>query len=340
MELSLRIAALALLIYVSYVLILPFVTVIVWSGVLAVALYPFYERVSRWLGGRRRLAAVVVTLLSLVIVLGPATWLVLDLIHSIREISQQLDLATLSIPAPPASIKDWPIIGPRSFQYLSRASGNVEAATAELMPLLKPLAGHLLSLAASAGVSTVLFFASIIVAGFLLVPGPVLVASICRLSLRLVPGHGADFVTLAGGTIRTISRGVVGISALQALLAGIGLAVAGVPGVSLITSAVLILGIVQIGAGIVLIPVIIWSWVYLEPLTALLLTAYMIPVGLSDNVLRPLVMGRGLKTPILVILIGIIGGTLAYGITGLFLGPIILAVIWDLVAAWTSDDPR
>ena len=113
--------------------------------------------------------------------------------------------------------------------------------------------------------------------------------------------------------------------------------VAGIPGASLITSAVLILGIIQIGPSIILIPLIIWSWTAMETTTALLFTAYMIPVNLLDNALRPLVMGRGLQTPVLVILTGVIGGTISYGITGLFLGPIILAVIWELLVAWTRD---
>jgi predicted PurR-regulated permease PerM len=113
--------------------------------------------------------------------------------------------------------------------------------------------------------------------------------------------------------------------------------VAGIPGASLITSAVLILGIIQIGPSIILIPLIIWSWTVMDTTTALLFSAYMIPVNLLDNVLRPLVMGRGLQTPVLVILIGVIGGTISYGITGLFLGPIILAVIWELLVAWTRD---
>ena len=120
-------------------------------------------------------------------------------------------------------------------------------------------------------------------------------------------------------------------------LAGLGLMVAGVPGASLITSAVLILGIIQIGPSIVLVPLIIWSWMVMETTTALLFTLYMIPVSLLDNVLRPLVMGRGLQTPILVILIGVIGGTISFGITGLFLGPIILAVIWELLVAWIRE---
>ena len=134
-----------------------------------------------------------------------------------------------------------------------------------------------------------------------------------------------------------MSRGVVGIAVLQALLAGLGLMVAGVPATSLLTSGVLVLGIIQIGPTIILIPLVIWSWFVMEPMAALLFTAYMIPVNLIDNVLRPLLMGRGLRVPLVVILIGVIGGTLASGITGLFLGPIVLSVIWEMAVAWVKD---
>jgi predicted PurR-regulated permease PerM len=157
-------------------------------------------------------------------------------------------------------------------------------------------------------------------------------------SRRLNSLHGEEFVIQAGATIRAISRGVIGISVLQALLAGIGLVAAGIPQASLITFAVLVLGIVQIGPSIVIIPVIVWSWMKLDSTSALLFTAYMVPVNLMDNILRPIVMGRGLKTPMGVILIGVIGGTLAYGITGLFLGPIVLAVVWELSVAWLGKE--
>ena len=113
---------------------------------------------------------------------------------------------------------------------------------------------------------------------------------------------------------------------------------AGVPASSLLTSAVLILGIMQIGPSLVIIPVVIWSWFAMETTTALIFTAYMLPVNLLDNVLKPIVMARGLNTPMLVILIGVIGGTLSYGISGLFLGPIVLAVIWELFSAWVTDE--
>lgn len=333
-ELSLRIGALALLLYVAVILVRPFATVIVWSVVLAVALYPFYERVCRVVGGRKRLAAVIVTLINLVVVLGPTAWLVLDLIESIRRISDQFKLASLSIPPPPISIKSWPIIGERIYDTLLLASSNIEAAIAQFAPLLKPLAANVLLLAANAGIATAMFFASLIIAGFLFIPGPALAGRLRLILHRLEPRHGEDFVVLAGTTIRSVSRGVVGVSALQAVLVGAGLTLAGVPGTSLITSAVLILGIVQIGAGIILIPLLVWCWLALQPVTAFLLTVYLVPLGLLDNVLRPLVIGRGLKTPMLIILIGVIGGTLAYGVTGIFLGPIILAVIWDLLSVW------
>jgi predicted PurR-regulated permease PerM len=191
--------------------------------------------------------------------------------------------------------------------------------------------------AASAGTGAVKFFIAIIVAGFLYSPAPSLVVVIRKFSHRLASERGEEFVQLAGATIRAVSRGVIGISALQAFFAGAGLVVAGIPGAGLTASAVLILGIIQIGPSIVLIPLTIWSWTAMETTTALLFTAYMIPVSLMDNALRPLLMGRGLQTPALVILIGVIGGTISFGITGLFLGPIILAVIWELPMVWVRE---
>ena len=164
-----------------------------------------------------------------------------------------------------------------------------------------------------------------------------LVDAIGKFSRRLASGRGQEFVRLAAATIRAVSRGVIGVSVLQAFFAGLGLMAIDIPGASLITSAVLILGIIQVGPSIVLIPVIIWSWTVKETTTAVLFTAYMIPVNLMDNILRPVVMGRGLDTPTLVILIGVIGGTVSFGITGLFLGPIVLALIWELLVAWTGD---
>jgi predicted PurR-regulated permease PerM len=271
------------------------------------------------------------------VIIGPATWLAMGLIDSVRMISERLDPSMLAIPSPPVSLKDWPLIGEPIYQFWDLASTNLSAAFATIIPQLKPLGGRLLRIGADTGLGIIKFLVAVIVAGFLFTPGPSLAAAVKRFSRRLNPERGEELVAQAAATIRAVSRGVIGISVLQALLAGIGLMAAGIPQASLIAFAVLVLGIIQIGPTIVIVPVIIWTWMTKDTTAALLFTAYMVPVNLLDNLLRPLVMGRGLKTPILVILIGVIGGTLAYGITGLFLGPIVLAVIWELMVAWIKE---
>jgi predicted PurR-regulated permease PerM len=325
------------LLYSSFLLVRPFISVAIWSVVLTVALYPVYSSILDLLGGRRRLAAAVLTLLSLLIVIGPATWLVLGLIESVRILSERFDPSALALPPPLETVKSWPLIGNQIYQFWDLASNNLQAALAKVAPHLKPIGSSLLLIASDAGTGAFKFFIAIVIAGFMYSPAPSLVDGIIKVSRRLAKERGEEFVQLAGATIRAVSRGVIGISALQAFFAGLGLMVVGIPGASLITSAVLILGIIQIGPSIVLIPLIIWSWTVMDTTTALLFTAYMIPVSLLDNALRPLVMGRGLQTPVLVILTGVVGGTISYGITGLFLGPIVLAVIWELLVAWTRD---
>jgi predicted PurR-regulated permease PerM len=332
----LRIAALGALLYACVILLLPFISIIVWSIVLAVALYPAFKWISFWLGGRPRIAAVLVTLLGLLLVIGPATWLILGLIESVRTIYDHFDLSKVSLPAPPAVVKTWPLIGEQLYQFWDLASTNITSAFAELAPYLKPVGTSLLSIAGDAGIGFLKILGAIVIAGFMFPAAPALAEAARKIARRLAT-RGDALVELAAATIRSVSLGVVGISALQALLAGPAFILAGIPGSSLLTSAVLILGIIQVGPSIVVLPLVIWSWFVMEPSKALLFTCYLVPVGLLDNVLRPLVMARGLRTPMPVILVGVLGGTLSAGITGLFLGPIVLAVIWELLLPWLSE---
>jgi predicted PurR-regulated permease PerM len=336
-EVTIKLAVLGLLLYLAFTLIQPFITIAIWSVVLTVALYPVYDWMVQHLGGRRVLAAVLLTLISLLIIIGPATWLALGLIDSVGTLSGRFDLSTLALPPPPETIRAWPLVGEPIYQFWNLASTNLREALAKVAPQLKPVGSALLDVATEAGTGTIKFFIAIFVAGFLFSPAPALVETMRSFSKKLTAGRGEEFVDLAGATIRTVARGVIGISALQAFFASIGFVVAGIPGASLLTMAVLILGIIQIGPSIIIIPLVIWSWFSMETTAALLFTIYMIPVNLMDNILRPLVMGRGLTTPMLVILIGVIGGVLSYGVTGLFLGPIVLAVIWELLVAWIRE---
>ena len=212
------------------------------------------------------------------------------------------------------------------------------AVLRELAPHLKPLAGPVLAFAGSAGFGTLKFVAAVVISGFLFHYGPGLVAAVKRIQARLVTQRSQDFVALAGLTIRTVAQGVIGVAVLQALLAGIGLKLAGVPHAGVLAFAVLVLAILQIGSAVVLIPVIIWIWATKDFAVALPLTVYLLVVGFADNVLKPILMGRGLNTPMLVIFIGVLGGMLAHGIIGLFVGPIILAVTWELIMAWIREE--
>ena len=337
-QLVIRLGLLALLIIWTFVIIRPFVPILTWSAVLAVAFYPAFSWLAKMLGGRPRTAASILTLITLGIVIGPATWLGLSAVEGVKEVASQLGTGDLVLQEAPEQIKAWPLIGPQLYDLWNQAYTNIRAVLREVAPYLKPLAGMMLSLAGDAGLGTLQFLLSVLVAGFLFPYGPQLVAAGRGFLFRIIPEQSEHFLELAGATIRAVSQGVIGVAIIQSLLAGIGFKLAGIPSAGLLAFAVLLLSIVQIGAAIVLLPVIIWIWMDKDVTTALLLTVFFVIVGFLDNILKPLVMGRGLSTPTLVILIGVIGGTLAHGIVGLFIGPIILSVAWELAVAWIRID--
>lgn len=336
-ELAIRLLLLALLIFWSIVIIRPFIAVIIWSTILAVALYPIFDRLSILIGGRRKLAAAIVTTVCLLILIGPVTWLGLSLAEALWKIVAALEAGTNFIPQPFESVRKWPLIGEQIFQIWELAATNLKAAMVKILPQLRPYGSALLGAAGSAGAGILQLFVSVIIAGFMLAPGPMLVGILITFLRRFVSERGEAFVQLAGATIRAVSQGVIGISLAQALLAGIGLIVAGVPAAGLISFLVLLFGIAQIGPSLILIPIIVWSWFAMETSASMMFTAYMVPVNLLDNILKPIFMARGLPTPIIVIFIGVIGGALAHGLLGLFVGPIVLAVAWDLLRSWMQE---
>lgn len=329
-----RLGLLGLLILWTFIVIRPFVPILSWSGVLAVAFHPAFAWLSQRLGNRPRTASAVLTLVTLGIVIGPAAWLGLSAVEGLRDLASQLGSGDLVLQAAPERIRTWPLIGPQLYAFWNEAYTNIRAALREVAPYLKPLAGMMLSFAGDTGIGMLQFLLSVVVAGFLLPYGAQLVAALRGFLLRIVPDQSEHFLALAGATIRAVSQGIIGVAIVQALLAGIGFKLAGLPSAGLLAVVVLLLSIVQIGAAIVLLPVLVWIWTDKDVTVALLLTVYLVVVGLLDNVLKPLLMGRGLTTPTLVILIGVVGGTLAHGIIGLFIGPIILSVAWELAAAW------
>lgn len=337
-QLVIRLGLLALLIVWTFFLIRPFVTILAWALVLAVAFNPVFVLLTRFLGGHAKIAATLLTAVNLAIVIGPAAWLGIGAVEGIKDFAGQLTAGELVVPSPPETIKSWPLVGAQLYEFWDLASTNLRAVLREVAPYLKPFAGTLFGLAGDAGVGAIKFLLSVAVAGFILPFGPQLVAAGRGFLTRIVPEQSEHFLDLAGATIRAVSQGVIGIAVIQALLAGVGFKLAGIPIAGLLALLVLLLSIVQIGAAIIMLPVIVWIWTDKDVTTALLLTLFLGAVSILDNILKPLVMGRGLTTPTLVILIGVIGGTLAHGIVGLFIGPIILSVAWELTVAWIRID--
>jgi len=335
--LAIRIVCLGFLGYWSLILIRPFLTIIVWSIIVAVALYPIFDWLSAKLYGHRGVAAAAITILSLLVMLGPATWLALSLAETVRSLLARLGDGTLTFPPPSEAVKAWPLIGEKIYESWLLASTNLRALVVEAAPHLKPLGSSLLNAAGSMGINLLKFIIAVVISGFLFIPGPSLIHSIKNVLGRVAAARGEEFVDLAGATIRNVSRGIIGIAILQALLAGIGLLFAGVPAAGLFSFLVLVLGIIQIGPSIILLPLIVWSWFAMDTTTAVLFTLYMIPVNLLDNILRPLV-AKGLSTPMPVILVGVLGGTLVHGVIGLFVGPIVLSIGWQLLMVWTRDE--
>lgn len=271
-ELAIRLGVLGLLLYWTFELVRPFLTIVVWGSIIAVALYPLFLWLAGKLGGRDRLAAILVTVLALLVAAGPVTWIAIDMVDSSKTLYERVDWEKLSLPAPPASVKTWPVFGDQIYQAWALTAENTRAMLGKAFPYLKPWGGTALNIAASAGIGIVKFLIAIVVAGFLMVSAPSLVNGMRRLASRLNAERGESFVALAGSTIRSVSRGVIGIAALQALLAGIGLFVAGIPGASILTFLALVLAIVQIGCSVVLVPVTIWAWFSMEPFAAILFT--------------------------------------------------------------------
>ncbi len=337
-ELSIRLFVIGMLVYWAFVIVQPFAAMIVWSVVLAVAFYPIYEKLCEWLGGREGLAAALMTLAGLVLIIGPVTWVGIGVVEPSKLLIAGLESGDIAVPPPPDTVKDWPFIGAQLHAYWELASTNLHSAFAQLLPQLKPVGEYLLDMARNAGLGTLKFLLSVVLSGFLLAFGRQMLAGTRALARRIDPATGSKFVDLAGATINAVSRGVMGLSLMQAVIGGVGMSLSNVPGASLLMIAILVLGIVQIGPLPIVAPVIFWAWTHLSTPAAIGLTICMVTVNYMDNFIKPFLLARGLSTPIPVIFCGVLGGVLAHGVAGLFVGPVVLAVVWELGKAWIEED--
>ncbi len=333
----LRIVLLFLLIAWCIGIILPFIEPVIWGAIIAVALHPFFLMVKRWVGNRNILAGVLLTLLILVIFLLPTAWLLKLLIGGIQSLTSQLRDQTLVIPPPDPSVAGWPLIGKPISEIWLLASQSLESAITTYRGPLSRLGISIIGPLGGFGKSLIMFFISVIIAGVFLVKADASAGFVRKLIRRLV-GEGSDeMMSITGVTIKNVAKGILGVAFFQFVTAGAVFMLAGVPLPGLCAFAVMVIAILQLPSAIVIIPVIIYLFSVKALLMAILWTIPLLLIGLSDNVLKPLLMGKGSTVPMLVIFLGAIGGFIFSGLIGLFTGAIVLSVGYNLMVHWIGE---
>lgn len=339
-EAALRIGLLAALAVWCFNIARPFLAPILWGVIIAVAVYPAYRRVEAWVGDRQALAAMVFTLFMLLVLIVPSMLLAESMVKGAQNLAAAFQAGTLRIPPPPERLQAWPLGGEELYQFWLLASENVQDALREASPVLRDFGRWLLGFAASAGIGILQFVIAIVIAGVLLAHAQAGGDATRAIATRLSPQHGLGFAATAESIVRSVASGILGVALLQGLLAGIGFLVAGVPGAGLLTIVCIVFGVLQLGVVIVLIPVVIWLFANADTFTAVAFLIYAILIAPVDNILKPLLLGRGVKVPMVIVFIGAIGGFIHSGIIGLFLGAVVFTLGYGLLIAWLYPDRR
>ena len=342
MDVLIRIVLIGALAVLCYQIFSPFLTLTVWSIILAVTLYPFHQ----WLARRVRkqwLASTLVIIIGLVVIVVPSAWLLNSFADTTRNFIGSVQDNTVQIPPPRPGIENWPLVGKKIHKGWSKAHDDLPGFVKSMQPKIGDLASKALAMVAGIAKGLLLFLASFIVAGILMAYGDPAAAASHGIFVRVAgPERGEAFFKLTTSTIRAVASGVIGVAFMQAILTGLALMLAGVPAAGVLAVVVLVLAIAQLPAVIVTIPAIIYIWssgLYSTG-SAITHTIILLVVGLADNVLKPLMLGRGVDVPMPVMLLGALGGMASGGILGMFVGATLFALGHQIFMGWVTDDPN
>lgn len=335
-DIYINLALITFFAFISFTFVMPFITIILWGMILAISIHPLYVRLTSLFGGSEKLASIVIAVLGLVFLLVPTALLTQSAVDSSKEIIEGLRSGSLLIPPPQETVKDWPLIGEKIFGLWGEAHANLQDAVQQYSAQIKSAATKVVSFGKSTLGGILQFALSIIFASMFLAYTKPLSSTIKKIARRLDGKAGEKFIDMAVVTTRNVSKGVLGIALFQGGLAAVGYFLAGIPFAGLLCVVTICLSLIQLPM-LIIIPSIIYVWGAKSALVALIFTVYMIPVMLSDNVLKPIIMAKGLTTPMSVIFIGVIGGTVSLGILGLFIGPVVLAIFYEMVRLWIGE---
>jgi predicted PurR-regulated permease PerM len=333
LETFIQIGLAALLVIGCLLILRPFIPLIMWGIIIAIASYPTFLKLERLLGGRRVLSAVLWTLLLLAALIVPMVLLGQSLIEGVRPIVTRIRDGSLVLPPPPAGVKDWPLIGAPLARFWSAASSNLGETLLKFAPQIKSALPGILAASASFGSTLLQFLLSILLSGVLLANAQAAYNVTRSLAIRLFGNDGPEYQKLVGTTVRSVTFGVLGVALIQTAFAAVGFFVVGLPGASIWSLMFLAAAVVQIGM-VVLVPAIIYGFAVASTTKAVIFLLWCAIVGVMDNVLKPILLGRGAAVPIVVVFLGVLGGFLSMGIVGLFVGAIVLSVGYKLFLAW------
>jgi predicted PurR-regulated permease PerM len=342
LDVLIRAGLILALVMLCYRIFSPFLVLMVWALILAVTLYPLHQALAVRMGGRQGWAATLITLLGVALIVAPSVLLLNSMGDSVHDLIEGVQQDTLQIPPPKPGVAEWPVVGPKIHAYWQQAYDNLPALVKSLQPKIGELAKSALAMVASIGGGLLAFVAAFIVAGIVMAFGEAGARASRAIFARIFGiERGDQFTVLSVATIRAVAQGVIGIAFIQAILVGLTLLVAGVPLAGVLAVVVLVLGIAQVPALIITLPAIAYLWMSGGYGTgeAVVYSVVLFVAGMADNVLKPLMLGRGVDAPMPVILLGALGGMAAAGIIGLFAGAVLLALGYQIFMAWVADNP-
>jgi predicted PurR-regulated permease PerM len=319
----------------------PFGLALVWATTIVIATWPLLLFFQARLGGRRWLAVAVMMLILLTLLVVPA-WLaasaIADDAKSLMDLARSL--RTKGLPPPPDWVKSFPLVGERLAAAWSGFAGDPTSLAARLAPQLGQASRWLASRAGSLGAAAIQIVLTVAISGVLYATGETGARGFERFLRRLAGEAGRNVAYLAAKAVRAVALGIVVTALVQTVLSAIGLVVSGVPHAGALTAVAFVLCIAQLGPLLVLGPATIWVYSTGSPVRGTVLLVFTIVAATLDNFLRPVLIKRGADLPLLLIFAGVIGGLIGFGIVGLFVGPVVLAVSWTLVESWVGDLDR
>lgn len=335
-----RLGVLSMLLMWCFDILKPFVLILIWATVIAIAVYPIHKFFVKIFKGRKLLSVIVLTLLLLSLIVIPSGLIMYSLYEGVNHFRELFNSGQPLIPPPGGSTANWPTIAKPIVDFWQLASDNLQDLVVKYSDQIKEGGTWLVIALAGVSKGIITFTMSIIIAGALLIYADSSVVVINKVFEKLAGKNSENFTAVTVITIRNVVKGIFGVAIIQAAMAGIGFFLADVPFAGLWTIICLILAIVQVGVGPIAIPVAIYMFSITDTTTAIILAVWLGITLLADNVLKPILLGRNAPAPMLVIFLGAIGGFIYNGFIGLFLGAIILTIGYKLFMIWLDNETK